>query len=50
MVLTCNELKLDGNYDMDGKFLLLPLKGKGKTQMQLSKFDLLFMLFEYSVM
>nr|ABP51960.1 takeout/JHBP-like protein [Diploptera punctata] len=37
-------LNLVGDYDMDGKFLLLPLKGKGKCNLTLSKFKANFLL------
>ena len=36
---------IDADYVMDGKFLVLPLKGKGKCNMNLSKF-LFFILME----
>jgi hypothetical protein len=29
---------IDADYIMDGKFLVLPMKGKGKCNMTLSKF------------
>jgi hypothetical protein len=29
---------VDADYVMDGKFLVLPIKGKGKCNMNLSKF------------
>jgi hypothetical protein len=32
---------IDADYVMDGKFLVLPLNGKGKCNMTLSKFNYL---------
>jgi hypothetical protein len=33
---------IDADYIMDGKFLVLPMKGKGKCNMNLSKFGVLY--------
>jgi hypothetical protein len=33
---------IDADYIMDGKFLVLPLNGKGKCSMNLSKFRVLY--------
>jgi hypothetical protein len=39
------KMEITGDYEIDGKFLLLPLRGKGKFKMSLSKYSCLLHLY-----